>query len=195
MMKIAPRKAVLLGALGVLLTVYAFQLVLDGRDSPKSLMAEGIDFIAVEKTDGTAWSLSLTGDVWTAGSLDGSTDRVPADQAKAKSLAESLGSIRVLSVVSAGGDGERFGFADDAAFRVTAKAKGKTVRALVLGKTASIPSQSYLRADGNSEILLVSGDFPTRFGEALEDMKQKETAPPPSVEGAADQPLEGAALQ
>jgi len=41
----------------------------------------------------------------------------------------------------------------------------------------------------------VSGDFPTRFGETLEDMKQKETAPPPSVEGAADQPLEGAALQ
>ena len=36
MMKIAPRKAVLLGALGVLLTVYAFQLVLDGRDSPKA---------------------------------------------------------------------------------------------------------------------------------------------------------------
>lgn len=202
MIKLAPRKAALLGAIALLAVAYIAQIVLDGRSGARTLKAEGIDSLVVEKPDGSSYSLSKTGDVWTVGSADGSTDRVPADQAKAAAFASALESVRVLGVVSSGGDAVRFGFAESrdggsaaANLQITASAKGKKVRTLVAGKAASVPSQTYVRADGSSDVLLVSGDYLARFNIALDDLKQKD-APPPTVDagGAADTAGE-AALQ
>lgn len=202
MMKLAPRKAALLGAIALLAVAYIAQIVLDGRSGARTLKAEGIDSLVVEKPDGSSYSLSKTGDVWTVGSADGSTDRVPADQAKAAAFASALESVRVLGVVSSGGDAVRFGFAESrdggsaaANLQITASAKGKKVRTLVAGKAASVPSQTYVRADGSSDVLLVSGDYLARFNIALDDLKQKD-APPPTVDaGCAADTAGEAALQ
>ncbi len=193
MIKLAPRKAALLGAIALLAVVYIAQLVLDGRAGAKTLEADGIDMLTVEKTDGSLYILSKTGDIWTIGSGNGSTDRVPADQSKAAVFASALESVKVLGVVSSGGSASRFGFTEGTGgedapnLTITARAKGKKVRTIVAGKAASVPSQTYVRADGSSDVLLVSGDYLARFDVTVDDLKQKE-APAPVVDagGSAD---------
>ena len=173
----------------------------DGRSGARTLKAEGIDSLVVENPTAVPIRFRRPA-TFTVGSADGSTDRVPADQAKAAAFASALESVRVLGVVSSGGDAVRFGFAESrdggsaaANLQITASAKGKKVRTLVAGKAASVPSQTYVRADGSSDVLLVSGDYLARFNIALDDLKQKD-APPPTVDavGAADTAGE-AALQ
>lgn len=163
------RKMLLIAAVAALGCAYALVSAFSRPDSVKTLaLSEKPDSIRIEARGGSPLVLSKDGDRWVVGEK-----KYPADASAVEALLEAAETVKVLDTVSSGGDDERYGLADGGNLVVKAMKGGAELRRLSVGKTASTSRQSYVRLDGASEVLLVSGDLNRAFGKKQDELRDK----------------------
>lgn len=167
------RKIFLLASCAALLCVLVAQTILAGRGSSK-VFALGdkiqIDSLEIQNA-GDVVSIEKQGDGWVVGPR-----RYSANQGTVDSMVESISSVTALDVVGkAGGEraDERYGFGEGSRVTVTASAGGKIARTLVVGKTSSTGSQTYVTMDGGKDVLLASGNLRSVFAKSENDARSK----------------------
>lgn len=188
MIRIAPRKIVLLSAIAVLALLLALQTILDSRSGGRVLKTDGdIDLMVIGREGVPALEVRKSGDAWLVGEQGKADTFVKAEQWTVDRMLSLASTVKILNPVSSAGNGERFGF--DTALSLDIHSSGKKVRSLSIGKTAVTPSQSYVRLDGSSEIVLVSGDYRTVFDTNVETLREKETEPVQGPEEGSSDPV------
>ncbi|HKL85472.1 MAG TPA: DUF4340 domain-containing protein [Treponemataceae bacterium] len=172
---ITVKKIILLSTIFTLSVILMIQVVIGGKDSSRIIIASSpVDSIVVTKADTSVVVLQKTGDVWTVGSQESTSEWKLAEQSAISPLIEAAGRVKILGTVSAGGNDEKFGFEEASPVTVVVKSGGKILHSLSLGKTASASSQSYLRLDNSREVLLVSGNYRGLFDVTVESLQVKE---------------------
>jgi len=163
------RKILLLAAIAVLACVYAAQLVFSRSGSIKELkLADEPDSISIARVEGESLTLAKEGERWFIGEK-----KYPADQAKVDAMLKAFSTIKVLEVVSASGDFDRYGL-DEASRLVIAVSKGgKVLRTLCAGKASSASNQSYAYVDGEKDVLLVAGKLRSEFDKTVESLRDR----------------------
>ncbi len=180
------RKTILSAAVLVLALIYIVQLITGSRSSVKDFVIDKtFDTIEISSSENGSVSLKRYGDFWKVNDEE-------ADNAKAKSISDSLVSIKTLSVISksSGEDAiERYGFTDSQKITVKVSDNGKEYLSLEIGKDAANGQQNYIRVNGKSEIYLASGALRQKCSVKADDLKapkKEETAP-----AAENAPAEG----
>ncbi len=187
MIRIAPRKIVLLSVIALLALLLAVQGLLDSRSGGRVLKTDvDIDLMVIGREGVPALEVRKSGDAWLVGEQGKADTFVKAEQWTVDRMLSLASTVKVLNPVSSSGNAERFGF--DTALSLDIHSSGKKVRSLSIGKTAVTPSQSYVRLDGSSEIVLVSGDYRTVFDTNVETLREKETEPVQGPEEAGSEP-------
>ena len=186
MNKLMLRKAILASAVVLLALIYIVQLITGSRSSVKDFVIDKtFDTIEISSSENGSVSLKRYGDFWKVNDEE-------ADNAKAKSISDSLVSIKTLSVISksSGEDAiERYGFTDSQKITVKVSDNGKEYLSLEIGKDAANGQQNYIRVNGKSEIYLASGALRQKCSVKAEELKapkKEETAP-----AAENAPAEG----
>ncbi|MBR4599280.1 MAG: hypothetical protein IKO39_04445, partial [Treponema sp.] len=122
MNKLMLRKAILASAVVLLALIYIVQLITGSRSSVKDFVIDKtFDTIEISSSENGSVSLKRYGDFWKVNDEE-------ADNAKAKSISDSLVSIKTLSVISksSGEDAiERYGFTDSQKITVKVSDNGK----------------------------------------------------------------------
>ncbi|MBQ4379614.1 MAG: DUF4340 domain-containing protein [Treponema sp.] len=172
--------------MAVLAVIYIVQLISGSRSSVKDFVIDKtFDTIEISSSENGNVSLKRYGDFWKVNDEE-------ADNAKAKSISDSLVSIKTLSVISksSGEDAiERYGFTDSQKITVKVSDNGKKYLSLEIGKDAANGQQNYIRVNGKSEIYLASGALRQKCSVKAEELKapkKEETAP-----AAENAPAEG----
>ena len=180
------RKIILAGGVVLLAVIYIVQLISGSRSSVKDFVIDKtFDTIEISSSENGNVSLKRYGDFWKVNDEE-------ADNAKAKSISDSLVSIKTLSVISksSGEDAiERYGFTDSQKITVKVGDNGKEYLSLEIGKDAANGQQNYIRVNGKSEIYLASGALRQKCSVKAEELKapkKEETAP-----AAENAPAEG----
>lgn len=180
------RKMILSASVAVLAVIYIVQLISGSRSSVKDFVIDKtFDTIEISSSENGNVSLKRYGDFWKVNDEE-------ADNAKAKSISDSLVSIKTLSVISksSGEDAiERYGFTDSQKITVKVSDNGKKYLSLEIGKDAANGQQNYIRVNGKSEIYLASGALRQKCSVKAEELKapkKEETAP-----AAENAPAEG----
>ena len=180
------RKTILSAAVLVLALIYIVQLITGSRSSVKDFVIDKtFDTIEISSSENGSISLKRYGDFWKVNDEE-------ADNAKAKSISDSLVSIKTLSVISksSGEDAiERYGFTDSQKITVKVSDNGKDYLSLEIGKDAANGQQNYIRVNGKNEIYLASGALRQKCSVKAEELKapkKEETAP-----AAENAPAEG----
>ncbi len=186
MNKLMLRKAILASAVVLLALIYIVQLITGSRSSVKDFVIDKtFDTIEISSSENGSVSLKRYGDFWKVNDEE-------ADNAKTKSISDSLVSIKTLSVISksSGEDAiERYGFTDAQKITVKVSDNGKEYLSLEIGKDAANGQQNYIRVNGKSEIYLASGALRQKCSVKAEELKapkKEETAP-----AAENAPAEG----
>ncbi len=179
------RKLVLSAAVAVLAVIYIVQLISGSRSSVKDFVIDKtFDTIEISSSENGNVSLKRYGDFWKVNDEE-------ADNAKAKSISDSLVSIKTLSVISksSGEDAiERYGFTDSQKITVKVSDNGKEYLSLEIGKDAANGQQNYIRVNGKSEIYLASGALRQKCSVKADDLKKPVEQPKPEEAPAADAP-------
>ena len=179
------RKLVLSAAVAVLAVIYIVQLISGSRSSVKDFVIDKtFDTIEISSSENGNVSLKRYGDFWKVNDEE-------ADNAKAKSISDSLVSIKTLSVISksSGEDAiERYGFTDSQKITVKVSDNGKEYLSLEIGKDAANGQQNYIRVNGKSEIYLASGALRQKCAVKADDLKKPVEQPKPEEAPAADAP-------
>ena len=180
------RKTILSAAVLVLALIYIVQLITGSRSSVKDFVIDKtFDTIEISSSENGSVSLKRYGDFWKVNDEE-------ADNAKAKSISDSLVSIKTLSVISksSGEDAiERYGFTDSQKITVKVSDNGKDYLSLEIGKDAANGQQNYIRVNGKNEIYLASGALRQKCSVKAEELKapkKEKTAP-----AAENAPAEG----
>ena len=178
--KLMLRKAILAGGVVLLALIYILQLIAGSRSSVKDFVIDKtFDTIEISSSENGNVSLKRYGDFWKVNDEE-------ADNAKAKSISDSLVSIKTLSVISksSGEDAiERYGFTDSQKITVKVSDNGKEYLSLEIGKDAANGQQNYIRVNGKNEIYLASGALRQNLNIKAEELKapKKEEAPAESA--------------
>ena len=179
------RKLVLSAAVAILAVIYIVQLISGSRSSVKDFVIDKtFDTIEISSSENGNVSLKRYGDFWKVNDEE-------ADNAKAKSISDSLVSIKTLSVISksSGEDAiERYGFTDSQKITVKVSDNGKEYLNLEIGKDAANGQQNYIRVNGKSEIYLASGALRQKCSVKAEDLKKPVEEPKPAEAPASDAP-------
>ena len=165
------RKIVLLAGIAALLCVYILQVIGAHRSPVKefTLSAEP-DAITIESASNGAIQLNKIGEKWLV-------NNQLAEENQMYMLTNAVKNVKTLGVISrsnAEADLQRYGLDDMTKITVTIAKEGKTLRTLIIGKSATNADQTYLRVDGGSETLIASGDLHGQFNVKAEDL----VAPP-----------------
>ena len=179
------RKIILAGGVVLLAVIYIVQLISGSRSSVKDFVIDKtFDTIEISSSENGNVSLKRYGDFWKVNDEE-------ADNAKAKSISDSLVSIKTLSVISksSGEDAiERYGFTDSQKITVKVSDNGKEYLSLEIGKDAANGQQNYIRVNGKSEIYLASGALRQKCAVKADDLKKPVEQPKPEEAPAADAP-------
>ena len=179
------RKIILAGGVVLLAVIYIVQLISGSRSSVKDFVIDKtFDTIEISSSENGNVSLKRYGDFWKVNDEE-------ADNAKAKSISDSLVSIKTLSVISksSGEDAiERYGFTDSQKITVKVGDNGKEYLSLEIGKDAANGQQNYIRVNGKSEIYLASGALRQKCSVKADDLKKPVEQPKPEEAPAADAP-------
>jgi len=179
------RKIILAGGVVLLAVIYIVQLISGSRSSVKDFVIDKtFDTIEISSGENGNVSLKRYGDFWKVNDEE-------ADNAKAKSISDSLVSIKTLSVISksSGEDAiERYGFTDSQKITVKVSDNGKEYLSLEIGKDAANGQQNYIRVNGKSEIYLASGALRQKCSVKADDLKKPVEQPKPEEAPAADAP-------
>lgn len=179
------RKIVLLSLIVVLLVVYIFQLVEQGKSSTKVYSLEGSpDTILINKADGTELKITKSGEIWL---INGTT---PADSSKIEGLISELEEIRILDVVSKDALDEQYGLDAANCLSVQFLENGKTLRKMRIGKRTATNYQTYVQLDDSKDVLLLSGSPISVFNTTEEDLKLVVEEPAPEAPVEADTELD-----
>ena len=179
------RKTILSAAVLVLALIYIVQLITGSRSSVKDFVIDKtFDTIEISYSENGNISLKRYGDFWKVNDEE-------ADNAKAKSISDSLVSIKTLSVISksSGEDAiERYGFTDSQKITVKVSDNGKEYLSLEIGKDAANGQQNYIRVNGKNEIYLASGALRQKCSVKADDLKKPAETPKAEEAPAADSP-------
>ena len=172
------RKIILLAGIAALLCVYILQTVGAHRSPVKefALSAEP-DAITIESASNGTIALTKIGDKWLVNNL-------PAEENQIYLLTNAVKTVKTLGTVSrsnADADLQRYGLDDMTKITVTVSKEGKTLRTLVVGKSAVNADQTYIRVDGGSETLIASGDLHGQFNVKAEDLIEEEKPESPAT--------------
>lgn len=96
---------------------------------------------------------------------------------KITTIKSVMNSIKVLGTVSSSNDSDRYELDSAHANTVIAKADGKVLRTLVIGKKSTTGSQTYAQIDGSSDIVVISGAPGSNF-----PLSEENLLPPPPTE-------------
>ncbi len=174
--KLMLRKAILAGGVVLLALIYILQLIAGSRSSVKDFVIDKtFDTIEISSSENGSVNLKRYGDFWKVNDEE-------ADSAKAKSISDSLISIKTLSVISksASEDAiERYGFTDSQKITVKVSDNGKEYLNLEIGKDAAGGQQNYIRVNGKNEIYLASGALRQKCAVKAEELKKPVEEPKP----------------
>ena len=174
--KLMLRKAILAGGVVLLALIYILQLIAGSRSSVKDFVIDKtFDTIEISSSENGSVNLKRYGDFWKVNDEE-------ADSAKAKSISDSLISIKTLSVISksASEDAiERYGFTDSQKITVKVSDNGKEYLNLEIGKDAAGGQQNYIRVNGKNEIYLASGALRQKCAVKTEELKKPVEEPKP----------------
>lgn len=174
--KLMLRKAILAGGVVLLALIYILQLIAGSRSSVKDFVIDKtFDAIEISSSENGSVNLKRYGDFWKVNDEE-------ADSAKAKSISDSLISIKTLSVISksASEDAiERYGFTDSQKITVKVSDNGKEYLNLEIGKDAAGGQQNYIRVNGKNEIYLASGALRQKCAVKAEELKKPVEEPKP----------------
>ena len=174
--KLMLRKAILAGGVVLLALIYILQLIAGSRSSVKDFVIDKtFDTIEISSSENGNVNLKRYGDFWKVNDEE-------ADSAKAKSISDSLISIKTLSVISksASEDAiERYGFTDSQKITVKVSDNGKEYLNLEIGKDAAGGQQNYIRVNGKNEIYLASGALRQKCAVKAEELKKPVEEPKP----------------
>ncbi|MBB5226086.1 DUF4340 domain-containing protein [Treponema ruminis] len=174
--KLMLRKAILAGGVVLLALIYILQLIAGSRSSVKDFVIDKtFDTIEISSSENGSVNLKRYGDFWKVNDEE-------ADSAKAKSISDSLISIKTLSVISksASEDAiERYGFTDSQKITVKVSDNSKEYLNLEIGKDAAGGQQNYIRVNGKSEIYLASGALRQKCAVKAEELKKPVEEPKP----------------
>ncbi len=185
MKKLSCRRMILLGLIAVLLCVYIVQLAFRGKNNVKTLaVAEDVTKVVVAKSTGNI-VVQKTDGLWYVGD-----EKFPAQENRALGLANSVGEIKTLGTVTSSSDDERYGFTESETIKVEAFAGDKLVRTLEIGKNTATGSQSYVKIDGKSNVLLAQGNLRSTFEVSVDDIKIKEDEKKDDVEAQSNESSE-----
>ena len=165
------KKIILLSVIGVLAVILALQVGFGGGSAFKELTLDDgvqIDRITISSSDNGDLTFFKDNGEWTV------TDkRYPGDKAKIENLVEKLTTVKVVDTVSTRSLYERYEVDDAHRVTVTAKQGDKVVRTLYIGKASATSRQSYLLADDDPKVLLVSGNYRRDFDKKAVDFRDK----------------------
>ena len=185
MNKLMLRKIILASAVVLLALIYIVQVIAGSRSSVKDFVIDKtFDTIEISSSENGSVNLKRYGDFWKVNDEE-------ADSAKAKTISDSLISIKTLSVISksSGEDAlERYGFTDSQKITVKVGDNGKEYLNLEIGKDAANGQQNYIRVNGKSEIYLASGAHRQKCSVKADELKKPAEAPKTEEAPAADAP-------
>ena len=185
MNKLMLRKIILASAVVLLALIYIVQVIAGSRSSVKDFVIDKtFDTIEISSSENGSVNLKRYGDFWKVNDEE-------ADSAKAKTISDSLISIKTLSVISksSGEDAlERYGFTDSQKITVKVGDNGKEYLNLEIGKDAANGQQNYIRVNGKSEIYLASGALRQKCSVKADELKKPAEAPKTEEAPAADAP-------
>lgn len=177
------RKLILSAAVAVLALIYIVQLISGSRSSAKNFVIDKtFDTIEISSSENGNVSLKRYGDFWKVNDEE-------ADSAKAKSISDTLISIKTLSVISKSSSEdaiERYGFTDSQKITVKVSDNGKEYLNLEIGKDAVGGQQNYIRVNGKGEIYLASGALRQKCSVKAEDLKKPVEEPKPEEAPASE---------
>lgn len=165
------KKIVLLSITGVLSLILALQIGFGGGQAFRELtLDEGaeINRITVTSAEGDELTFFKENKGWVV-----TDQRYPADQGKVENLVEKLKTVKVVDTVSSRSLYERYEVDEARRLTVTARQDDTVLRTLHIGKASATSRQSYLLADEDGEVLLVSGNYRRDFEKKAEDFRDK----------------------
>lgn len=190
------RKIILLSACAVLLCIYCVQIVMANRPAFKPLTVSGeVDSIEIVRTAETI-TLTKNGEDWffvaeknTDANIDAEKSEsetdlydqvLKAEKTHVDAMLNQIKNIRILDVAAKNvSDAEitKYELDDAHVLKVSASAKGKTLRTVSIGKMSATGSQTYITADGKN-IYLAGGIVSSPFSITLDSLKATETTEP-----------------
>ena len=90
-----------------------------------------------------------------------------------EAIEKKVRDLKLLDLVSEKGYYEKYDLTDTTGVVVTVKDSGKLLRKLVIGKTSSADSHSYVRIDDKKEIYLASGITKNDFMRSVPDLRDR----------------------
>lgn len=162
------RRIILIGVAGALAAIYIAQILLSLRSPQKTFtVKETPDFISIENS-GELITAQKSGDEWICGAN-------VLDATKVEYLVNEICNIKTLGVATRAADQNALTlYGLDAPITVCAKAGGKDLCTLLIGKESATGSQVYIQFAGKKEIYLAQGNLRRDFTFKPENLLQKE---------------------
>ena len=163
------RKTVYLIVIALLLVVLVLQQFLGRSVQPKIPSLEAA-VSGMTIADGErVIELKKSGDEWLIGA-----EEYPGDAEKIENLADKILRLQALEQVSSSGYFRPYKLEEEEAIRVSIYSDSGELRSILIGKAGSTGRQSYIRFQGEDEIILVAENLRRDFELSSGDLRDKE---------------------